>query len=243
MNVYERPAHDVLIDRIFPKGMRTPAPEVEAADDENARFNRKGPLPIRILFAIKHFLVYAALAIFMRDRRKSIACFGVLITCRTHRRVARTFLKKRVGEKTASVMIDNLAAHGQKNHSERWMLKYMAFGSITLQHRKRSNQFYTRIISIGDGADERKAIGAYAAEYKTECIHFEFLRYPTTRQLCMQWDYIASACSKLLDVKREQGHFHEYAMLAVFKADNNRNFSGKERQLDAIVEYFEQWTS
>ena len=141
---------------------------------------------------------------------------------------------------------DSISKRNKEGHSERWMLKYMAFGAIILKYRKQLNMGCARVISIGDGEDEAHAIKEYANEHKVECVHFGFLRNPVIEQLVEQWAVIERTFAKLIHLGSTgipNDYFRVHEMLTIYKVDNNRHFSGKKRQLPALTTYYNLWLS
>merc|ERR1712113_834523 len=93
-----------------------------------------------------------------------------------------------------------------------------------------------QVISFGDGKDEIKALYEYSKDFDFPCIHFEFVRHPTIKQLHGQWKYIQNKFDKLMNAEFDQrANFHQYRICKSFEADNNPYFSGY-KQLKAICD-------
>ena len=161
------------------------------------------------------------------------------------RSVSYTFLKEKLGKNKAMEVI-KLAAN-EHDHEKRWVLKYLSFGAIVLSYKKLLKKSCSKVISIGDGLDEAKATKAYSKEFKTKCLHFNFISAPTIEQLQDEWRYIAEKFEQSLAAAAIYDgvigdDFHEYNIDALNGNDNNQHFSGK-KQRKALCKYFNLWMS
>jgi len=153
------------------------------------------------------------------------------------------FLHKKMGSDLAVFMIDSSASVSTQQRRSRWLLKYMAIGSIILKYRKRLRRSCTRVISIGDGRDEEMASRHYAEQNGVQCVHFRFFRFPVIELLQTQWAVLESSFSKLLDPENvdQSEQFVLHKMSSFIKTNGNHYFSGSMHQLPALSAYFRLW--
>lgn len=155
--------------------------------------------------------------------------------------VAFKFLSNSIGIEKAKSTI-RVATEGMNARQNRWLLKYLSFGAIILKYQSELDMKCNGIISIGDGRDEATAIKEYSDEYSLPCIHFDFVRNPTIKQLDDQWKYMERKFGKLMesDFNENGNNFYEYPISKLFKADNNSYFTGS-KQLKAICDVFQSF--
>ena len=125
---------------------------------------------------------------------------------------------------------------------KRWVWKYETFESVINRFEKKLKQKCGRIISIGDGNDEQKAIKHYHDQHnKCQALHIRLLQAPTVHQIIKQWQYLnGKACgySMLKATNNESIYLHELSRLDKFACDNQRNFDGVSHQRSAVQSYF-----
>eukprot|EP01083_Nonionella_stella_P221827 792134_1 len=107
------------------------------------------------------------------------------------------------------------------------MWKYTAFASEIAAFCRKTGKRCDRIISIGDGDYEEKAVQRYTRIHKVHSVHVQCIKTPTIGQLIDEWTYLK--CH--LNVLRT----HDLSQ------DNNMFCTGKMHQLPAIQQYFEYW--
>jgi len=159
------------------------------------------------------------------------------------------FLLQKMGKELADLMIESAVGGLDENQQpKRWMLKYMAFAAIILKYRSKFGMECNRVISIGDGEEEEFAVKKYATEQKMECFHFGFLRHPTIEQLQTQWVWMEQNFHKLMCTETKGNEpddqyvtVHHMSSVDGFESNNNRCFSGSDKQLPAIGKYIDLW--
>eukprot|EP00488_Nonionellina_sp_1-RS-2012_P000889 TRINITY_DN1420_c0_g1_i1.p1 TRINITY_DN1420_c0_g1~~TRINITY_DN1420_c0_g1_i1.p1 ORF type:complete len:205 (-),score=52.81 TRINITY_DN1420_c0_g1_i1:628-1242(-) len=124
-------------------------------------------------------------------------------------------------------------------NNNRFMYKYTTFRRLIHKYSLKFDAQCNRVISIGDGEHEHKALQIISRRNKEiMAVNIRFRKAPTFTQLQSQWKYVDTCFDAVISsVRNAENKYFEIDIDRKFNHDNNALCTGKY-QLNAISLYF-----